>query len=183
MLAVFNWTEQPASHTFKLADLGLHGGPYQVIDVLEQQKEMTITNNSLALDNQPPHSVRLIKLVDSAMPASAPQVTAQVPPTAKLGEDLPYAAQADEEVVPAVGYHWDFGDGVKLDGASVHHTYTVDGACTVRLTVDGVDGMPAEQTFTVNVSGSAVNTLFTPAENKRWTPPASKVPPATPKTD
>jgi PKD repeat protein len=85
--------------------------------------------------------------------------------------------------VPAVGYHWDFGDGVKLDGANVHHAYTVDGERTVRLTVDGVDGPPAEKTFTVNVSGSAINTLFTPTENQRWTPPAEKPPAPAPKQE
>jgi hypothetical protein len=183
MLAVFNWSEQPASQTFKLADLGLRGGPCQAVDVLEQQKEMAITNSSLALDNQPPHSARLIKLVDSSVPAAAPTVTAQVPPQAKMGESLNFTAVCDAKGVPAVGYHWDFGDGVKIDSASVHHAYTVDGARTVRLRVDGVDGTPAEQTFTVNVSGSAINTLFTPTENKRWTPPVEKSPAEAPKHD
>ena len=40
--------------------------------------------------------------------------------------------------------------------------------------------VPAEKTFTVNVTGSAVNTLFTPTENKRWTPAAPKEPAAAP---
>ncbi|HEV2114778.1 MAG TPA: PKD domain-containing protein, partial [Terriglobales bacterium] len=78
--------------------------------------------------------------------------------------------------VPAVEYQWDFGDGVKLEGANVHHAYTVEGERTVRLTVNGVDGVPAEKTFTINVSGSAVNTMFMPTENKRWTPAAERPP-------
>ena len=173
ILAVFNWTDQPTSHTFSMADLKLPaGGQYQAFDSLDGEKPVAINNGSLALDNQPPHSVRLIKIVDAAVPAAAPTITEQVPPAAKLGENLTYVAQADEKGVPAVGYHWDFGDGVKLDGATVRHAYTVMGPRTVRLTVDGVDGVPAEKTFTVDVSGSVVNTLFTPTENKRWSPPA-----------
>jgi PKD repeat protein len=110
-----------------------------------------------------------------------------------MGEDVAFTADSDAKGVPAVRYRWDFGDGVKLEGESVHHTYTVDGKRTVRLTVDGVDGTPVEKTFSVNLSGSAINTLFTPNENKRWTAPvekspaeqapAEKTPPAAPKTD
>ncbi len=184
ILAVFNWTEQPASHTLKMADLKLPaGGQYQAFDVLDGQKPVALNNGSLALENEPPHSVRVIKLVDGSVPAAAPNVTAQVPPQAKMGEPLNFVAAADAKGVPAVGYHWDFGDGVKLDGANVHHTYTVDGERTVRLTVDGVDGPPAEKTFTVNVSGSAINTLFTPTENQRWMPPAEKPPAPAPKQE
>ncbi|MGE5205755.1 MAG: alpha-galactosidase [Chlamydiota bacterium] len=183
MLAVFNWTEQALSHTFTMADLKLPaGGQYQAFDVLDGQKPVAINNGALALDNQPAHSVRLIKIVDASVPLAAPTITEQVPSTAKMGENLTCVAQADDKGVPAVAYHWDFGDGVKLDGASVHHAYTIGGARTVRLTVDGVDGVPAEKTFTVNVNGSAINTLFTPAENKRWTPAAQK-PAATPKSE
>ncbi|HKT69803.1 MAG TPA: PKD domain-containing protein, partial [Terriglobales bacterium] len=132
--------------------------------------------------NQPPHSVRVIKIVDASVPAAAPAITAEVPPQAKMGETLNFAAKADDKGSPVVGYHWDFGDGVKSDGASVHHTYTIEGERTVRLAVDGVDGTPAEKTFTVNVSGSAVNKMFTPTENKRLTQPAEK-PSASPKGD
>jgi PKD repeat protein len=99
-----------------------------------------------------------------------------------MGETLNFVAKVDEKGTPAVGYHWDFGDGVKSDGASVHHTYTIEGERTVHLTADGVDGVPAEKRFTVNVSGSAVNKMFTPTENKRWTPPVEK-PTMPPKSD
>jgi len=183
ILTVFNWTEQPTSHSFTMADLKLPAsGQYQALDVLDGQKPVAINNGSLALDNQPPHSVRVIKIVDGSVPAAAPAITAEVPPQAKMGETLNFVAKADDKGTPAVGYHWDFGDGVKQDGASVHHTYTIEGERTVHLTVDGLDGVPAEKTFTVNVSGSAVNKMFTPTENKRWTPPAAK-PSAAPKQD
>jgi alpha-galactosidase len=175
MLAVFNWSDQPSSHTLTMADLKLPSvGQYQASDVLDEQKSVAISNGTLALENQPPHSVRVIKIVDAAIPAAAPAVSAQVPPQAKMGESLHFVATADEKGAPALGYHWDFGDGVKLDGASVHHAYTVEGARTVRLTVDGVDGVPAQKEFTVNVNGSSVNTLFAPNQNQRWTPSAER---------
>jgi hypothetical protein len=184
ILAVFNWTEQPLSHSFTLAELKLPaGGQYQGLDVLDGDKPVAISNGALALDNQPPHSVRVIRIVDASVPAAAPTVTAQVPPQAKMGENLAFVAQADDKAVPATRYFWDFGDGVKLEGASVHHAYTIEGERTVRLRVEGVDGVPTEKTFTVNVSGSAINTLFTPTENQRWTPPAEKPAPAAPKQD
>jgi len=184
ILTVFNWTEQPTSHTFTMADLKLPAdGQYQALDVLDGQKPVAINNGSLALDNQPPHSVRVIKLVDASVSAAAPVITAEVPPQAKMGETLAFVAKTDEKGTPAVAYHWDFGDGVKMDGANAHHTYTIEGERTVRLTVDGVDGVPGEKTFTVNVSGSAVNKMFTPTENKRWTPPAQKPPAPAPKQE
>lgn len=182
ILAVFNWTEQPLSHSFTMTDLKLPaGGQYQGFDVLDGEKPVAINNGSVALDSQPPHSVRVIKIVDASVPAAAPTLTVQVPPQAKMGENLTFMAEADEKGVPAVRCHWDFGDGVQLEGASVRHTYTIEGERTVRLRVEGVDGMAAEKTFTVNVSGSAINTLFVPAENKRWTPPAEKPAPSAPK--
>jgi PKD repeat protein len=58
-----------------------------------------------------------------------------------------------EEGVPALAYHWDFGDGIQVDGASVTHTYTKSGNYTVRLTSEGVDGLIAEKTFSVTVDG------------------------------
>jgi alpha-galactosidase len=177
MLTVFNWTEQPTSHTFSIADLKLPaGGQYQAFDVLDQQNTVSLNNGSLTLENQPAHSVRVIKIVDASVPAAAPAITAQVPPQAKMGTPLNFLAEVAAKGVPAVEYHWDFGDGVKLEGAHVHHTYTVEGERTVRLTVNGVDGVPAEKTFTINLSGSAVNTMFTPSENKRWTPQAERPP-------
>lgn len=184
ILTVFNWTEQPTSHAFTMADLKLPaGGQYQALDVLDEQKPVAINNSSLALDNQPPHSVRVIKIVDASVSAAAPAITAEVPPQAKMGETLAFVAKAEQKGTPAVAYHWDFGDGVKMDGASAHHTYTIEGERTVRLTVDGVDGVPGEKTFTVNVSGSAVSKMFTPTENKRWTPPAEKPPAPEPKQE
>ena len=80
-------------------------------------------------------------------------MTAQVPAAANAGETITLSAVADAGGVPAVAYHWDFGDGTSADSPKVFHAYTRAGEFAVRLTVDGVDGVPAQQNFSVKVTG------------------------------
>jgi hypothetical protein len=155
MLAVFNWTEKPRSHTLTLAALGLPAShTFQGFDVLNQNESFGIEGGAVRLANQPPHSVRMIKLIDSAVPAAAPTVTAQVPAEAKAGDSIKLSAQAQATGVPALSFRWDFGDGTTADGSVATHTYTRSADFTVKLTVDGLDGMVAEQTFPVKVTGT-----------------------------
>ncbi len=71
MLAVFNWTEQRRSHEFTLADLGLLvGGFYQAFDALNHESPMPLTAGILQLQEQPPHSVRLIKIIETSVPST-----------------------------------------------------------------------------------------------------------------
>ncbi|HZR30951.1 MAG TPA: alpha-galactosidase [Terriglobales bacterium] len=170
ILAVFNWTEQPRSHTVSLADLKLpSSGKYQASDALNQDSAIPLTNGALSLENQPPHSVRVLKLIDTSISAAAPTITADVPSSAKAGEVITLSAHGDPAAVPALRYRWDFGDGTHADGPIAHHAYTITGSRTVKLTVDGIDGVPAEKTFTVEVTG-AIDTIFKPAEKRRWQP-------------
>ncbi|HEV2379778.1 MAG TPA: alpha-galactosidase [Terriglobia bacterium] len=72
MVAVFNWTEEPRSHTLELRSLGLpQGHPYQAYDVLNADAPVVIKGASLETGPQAPHSVRLIKIVDPSVPLSA----------------------------------------------------------------------------------------------------------------
>jgi len=172
ILAVFNWTEQPRSHRIGLADLGLPANrPFQASDVLKQGEAMAVNGGTLQLDNMARHSVRVIKLIDSAAPAAAPIIAAQVPSEARPSELLALSAQAKEDGVPALSYHWDFGDGTTADGPRAVHAYTRDADFTVQLTVDGLDGIAARQSFPVKVSGTLV-----PAgdvlQNRRYVEPA-----------
>jgi hypothetical protein len=154
VLTVFNWTEAASSHTFTLADLGLpEGDAYQASDVLSQNKPVELGGGKLTVDNQPAHSVRMIKIIDSSVAAASPTITADVPSAADVGAALKFSATAKPDSVPAIAYHWDFGDGTKEDGAQVTHAYTEEAVYAVRLRVDGVDGIPAESTFSVKVSG------------------------------
>jgi hypothetical protein len=154
VLTVFNWTEGARSHTFTLADLGLpEGDSYQASEVFDNSKSVELAGGKLALDNQPAHSVRMIKIIDNSVAAAAPTITADVPSNAEAGAAVKFSATAKAEGVPAIAYHWDFGDGTTEDGAQVNHAFTEEASYTVRLKVDGVDGIAAEPTFSVNVSG------------------------------
>lgn len=71
VLAVFNFTEQPRSHTLDLSTLGLPAGhPYKGYDALNADAPVAIDSSSLEISDQAPHSVKLVKIVDTS--ASAP---------------------------------------------------------------------------------------------------------------
>jgi len=76
-----------------------------------------------------------------------------VPAGAATGETVHFSALA-KGAVPAVGYHWDFGDGTSAKGARVAHTYTRAAEVMIHLSVEGVDGEAANQSFSLKVSGS-----------------------------
>ena len=148
MLAVFNWTEQPSSHTFTISDLKLPAGhSYQLFDSLAQDQPLAMDHETLRLDNQPAHSVKLIKIIDTSIPMAAPSIAFHVPSQAKIGEEIEFSSIVSKDGVPALAYHWDFGDGVVADGAILTHAYTAAGNYTVRFTAEGLDGKSAEKTI------------------------------------
>jgi alpha-galactosidase len=157
MLAVFNWTERPSSHTFTFADLKLTAGhSYKLVDSLAPDQLLAMDRETLRLDNQPAHSVKLIKIIDTSIPMAAPSIAVQVPTQAKIGEEVVLSSTASKDGVPALACHWDFGDGVVADGAILTHAYTAAGNYTVRFTAEGLDGKAAEQTFSIAVSGGVI---------------------------
>jgi hypothetical protein len=157
MLVVFNWTDQPRSHALKLADLGLPANrTFQASDVLNQGEAVAVNAGTVRLDDMARHSVRAIMLIDPAAPAAAPSIAAQVPAEARVSEVLAFSAQAKEDGVPALAYHWDFGDGTTADVPRATHAYTRAAEFTAQLTADGLDGIAARQSFTVKVTGTLV---------------------------
>ena len=153
-LTVFNWTEQDKSRTFSLSDLNLPAGRgYKLLDGLEPAHRLTLEGDSIRLDI-PAHSVRLVAIVDSSIPAAAPAAAIQAPEHARVGEDIEFVCQVETEGVPVLAYRWDFGDGTSAEGKKLNHTFTVAGNHNVRLVVEGLDGVSAEERFTVNVSGT-----------------------------
>ena len=174
MLVVFNWTESPRSHTLKLASLGLTAGrDFQTADIFHRGEPVAIENGAIHLDNQPPHSVRVIKFIDRAIPSAAPKVTAHVPAAATIGVAVQLAANAAAAGEPALAYHWDFGDGTSADGARTSHAFTMNGNYTVRLSVDGMDGVPFQETFPVKVTDSAIP-LPEIRKNQRYSEPSDR---------
>lgn len=167
VLTVFNWTEKTQTHHISLSQLKLpNGGAYEFHDVLDQQGRVPLDGDSIELE-QPAHSVKLIKIVDTSIPAAAPAVDLRAPDHAKVWEEIDFVATAVPDGVPALAYHWDFGDGTTDEGKRVKHTFTTEGSHTVRLVVDGVDGVPAEKTANVAVSGTVaipLPTRFSPKE-------------------
>ena len=157
MLAVFNWTEQPRSHTLSFSDLKLQPGHrYEVSDSLANHQPLVTDNEAVRFDNQSPHSVRLIKIVDSSIPPLAPSIQFQVQSQAKIGEEIKFGSVAAKDGVPALAYHWDFGDGVVAEGSVISHTYTTAGNYLVRFTAEGLEAKSTENTFSISVSGSVI---------------------------
>jgi alpha-galactosidase len=157
VVAVFNWTERPRSHTFTFADLKLPTGHlYKSFDSLAHDQPLAMEHETLRLDDQPAHSVRLIKIIDTSIPMAAPSIAFQISTQAKVGEEIAFSSIASKDGVPALAYHWDFGDGIVADGAILTHAYTAAGNYTVRFTAEGLDGKAAAQTFSIAVSGSVV---------------------------
>jgi alpha-galactosidase len=154
-LAVFNWTEQQRSHTLGLTQLGLaNDQKYDLYDIFNPDRPLKLEGNTITVIDQPPHSVKLIKIVDGSVSTGPPTVVAETPKSAKVGETVRFIAKTDSNGPPAVDYRWDFGDGVTAGGARLSHTYTLPGNYNVKLKVNGIDGVAAEKEFRISVQGN-----------------------------
>jgi PKD repeat protein len=113
-------------------------------------------HETLRLENQPAHSVKVIKIIDTSIPMAAPSIVIQAPSQARTGEEIEFSSSVSKDGVPALACHWDFGDGVVADGAILTHVYTAAGNYTVRFTAEGLDGESAQKTVSIGVSGSVI---------------------------
>lgn len=154
MLTVFNWTSKPRSRSLGLADLGVRVSSTMTASaIIDSGAGLALESGALRIQNQPPQSALVIKLVDTAVASTAPGITTLVPTQSKTGETIVFSAHADPDGVPALRYHWDFGDGTVSEGAKVSHCYTRAADFTIRLTVDGPDDTPYQHTFSIGVAG------------------------------
>lgn len=171
ILTVFNWTKAPRSHAFKVSDFSFPAGhSFKFADVLTPRAAVGTSGGVIEINNQAPESVKMIKIIDESVPAAAPTITANVPSTARAGETIKLSAEAAPDGVPAIDYRWDFGDGTTGNGRNVSHAYTREGEMPVKLTVFGVDGIPAEKAFRLKVSGHLA-VLPDLQENRRFVEP------------
>ncbi len=169
IVTVFNWTEAPRHHRIALADLDAGiPMPNQVLDVFAPGAAVAENTGEVEFD-LPPHSVRVLKIINTGIPAEAPSISVHVPDHMETGVATEFSATADQNGVPAVTYTWDFGDGTSAHGASVQHTFTHVGAFSVHLRADGIDGVPFEKTVSVACSGR-VDTRFHPEQFQRYAP-------------
>jgi alpha-galactosidase len=164
IMVVFNWTDGTRSHQFTMSDLGLPGDhSYQMSDVFHNDRPVSFENGALRIENQPRHSVRVLKIVDTSVTAAAPSISLKAPERAQLGRAVEFSAVVGRGSVPALAYHWDFGDGVSAQGPAVTHAYTHNGIYTVRLSADGLDRIAASKTASVTVTGKITTTYQVPS--------------------
>jgi hypothetical protein len=174
ILTVFNWTDKPRPRSLSLRDLGLPVSSTMVATaVLDSNAAFALEGGAIRLENQSPQSAVVIKLVDTAVAKAAPTVTARIPSQSQVGETIAFSAHAAPDGVPALGYHWVFGDGTVSEGPNVSHCYTRAADFIVRLTVDGPDDEPYEQSFSIRVTGELKPTPELGA-NRRFEQPADK---------
>jgi alpha-galactosidase len=115
----------------------------------------------------PPRSVQMVKIVDISIAASAPSVNVQAAEKIEAGKPATLSAQSAAGSVPALSYHWDFGDGTSADGSSVTHSYTHAGNFTVHLIAEGIEGVPFEKSMTISVTGE-IDNVFRPELYQRY---------------
>jgi alpha-galactosidase len=165
ILTIFNWTEQPQSHTIALHALGIEPGASITATNLLRGGSLAIDAGRIAL-NQPAHSVRMIKLIANSVPAVAPAFAAHVPAGARAGETVQFSASSGTGA-PVLGYRWNFGDGVATDGSEVEHTYTQPGSYQVRIEATGLGGRTSTKTLNIAITGW-VPTIYDPEKKERF---------------
>ena len=170
ILTLFNWAESERSHTLSRADLGLaERETYSVADLFDLQATTQSAGRSITI-TQPPHSVRMLKILRTDLPAASPAAIITAPSNGNAGETLHFSAAPADTTEPVLQYLWDFGDGTTLSGKEVSHAYTHAGDVHVRLRTIGLGGSSSEQTSTISIQG-AVSTRFVPQDKRRWQHP------------
>lgn len=166
MLAVFNWTENPRQHKLDLGtDLGMPGHDHNLVFNVFDSRQVGTDLNSIDI-TLAPHSVALFKIIHNSISAAAPTIEMKVPDEIQAGNTIELCAHADPGGVPPIAYRWDFGDGTTSSDRDPEHAYTHAGDFTIKLHVDGLDGIPVEKTSQIKVGGN-IETRFVPANKKR----------------
>ena len=163
---IFNWAEAQRTRPINFAHLGLKDpGQYQIIDVFGDQNCCSISSQSIKVA-QKPHSVRVLRLVDNAIPALQPAVEVRSASGAKAGETMTFDASPSSVEAPVLTCRWDFGDGSAMEGMHAQHAYSHPGKYEVTVTVMGLAGTSSRKTVPVSIAGD-VSTRFDPASKQR----------------
>jgi len=169
ILTVFNWSERPTQHVIKLADLGLAAQhSYRLTDVLDSRDSVQAAAGAVRL-TLPPHSVRVLKIIDDGVPAASPDIEIQCPTSGRTGSVLVCSAKA-QAAEPVLTYDWTFGDGVSAQGSRVAHTWTEPGDYHIRVVATGLDGKTAQKEADVKTTGY-MSSVFVPSSFRRLSPP------------
>jgi alpha-galactosidase len=170
ILTIFNWTDHRHSRSIEFSILGLPAsGRYAVSDVFDGKIVATPNPNSFVVD-LPPHSARVLNLVNTGVSPRPPAIKVEHVPSVTTGAAATFHAQPANSDDVVVSYRWSFGDGVTLEGQEVSHAYTKPGAYEVVVTAIGLARLSTEKRFPLAVAGSA-STRYDPAEKRRYQPP------------
>ena len=165
ILTVFNWTEQKTEHSIRLADLGLSpAAHYAVFDILDTGRATQKASAEIHLE-LPPHSVRMLKIIDQDAPVQTPVLRTVHPSQGNAGETVAFSVE-EMSGSPVLSYKWEFGDGTQLEGRQVSHAWTEQGDYEVHLTARDLDSGDINQTFKIHIGGK-IATGFDPARNRR----------------
>jgi hypothetical protein len=168
ILTVFNWTDKPRTHAFQLATFGFSAADPKVRDVFTGQA-LSGARGALTVE-QPAHSVRTFKLLDSATPLPHLTVSAKPLQEGHTGDELVFSAIPSNAEYPVLTYEWSFGDGVATVAPTPTHTYTAAGIYVVNVKTTFLGGNTAEDHFKVSIKG-VMNTQFDPTQKRRLTTP------------
>lgn len=165
ILTVFNWTEHATRHLIPLASLGLSpGGAYRVADVLQPQQPSPLSAGAFRVE-LPPHSVRVLKVIDASQPAPMPRLVIGCPAVSVAGQPVACSATV-QSGQPVVAYRWDFGDGTATAGGSATHTWTEPGTYDIGLAATALDGSQVTRHAIIRITGH-LSTVFSPARIRR----------------
>jgi len=166
ILTIFNWTDSERTRAIDLVRLGLkEPGKYQIVDAFGEQGCCSGSSGTINVV-QKPHSVRVLKLIDSSVPGVQPPFEIHSPADAKAGEQVTFSAAASSSEAPVLACHWNFGDGSSMEGMTVRHTFTHAGHYDVQATVTGLDAVTNRKAVSVSITGD-VSTRFKPADKLR----------------
>ena len=169
ILSIFNWTDNPRSHSIEFSSLGLSTlDKYRASDVFSCQEATTVHTDSFVVD-LPPRSARVLKIINIGLQARPPTIKVEHVQDAKTGAALTFRAQQASPDDSVVSYRWTFGDGVTLQGPEVSHAYTRPGKYKLTVTAIGLGGLSTEDSFQISVTGS-LSTRFSPTERRRYVP-------------
>lgn len=176
IIAIFNWTETPRTHSFTAASLGLAPDhKYLATDALSTMPPAVASAAAFSFDpgmmaavlkDQPPHSVRLIKFVDQTIPAAQLNFAIDGASPALAGKPVRLGVRNLDPGNPIIDFGWSFGDGTFEKGETADHTYTRAGTYTISVTAVGIDGSTLTETVPVEVTG-AIRPDFHPGQNRR----------------
>jgi len=166
ILTVFNWTGHASEHAIRLADLGLEAGDhYTLRDVLDSHAQVAAASAEVHL-SLPPHSVRVLKIVDDKATVDEPVIHMDQPATGNAGESLVFAAR-QESGDPVLTWKWKFGDGTESEGARVSHTWTEPGDYEVDLSTTSLGSVNGTHAYKIHIAGK-ISTDFHPEQFRRF---------------